>query len=262
MDTKVTGNSTEETEVVDDGAGSLPPALPSGDAGEIPSLPGMSGMSGIEGDFDRGDLVIPYLNIVGKTGKLSDDFVPGNILFNRETVLSDGKKPIIITPLSLKKIWVEDLDFDSAVTPRKFEKLEEAVAEGYSSDYEATKKVVPQATVLMLVPIDRDFASFEAPTSLHECIKEQTKRVFNGEPMFGFARALYICQGSAYNAVAKPLITAGYSGHLRAGLHHGGFALTTHLKSYKTNSWWAPKLASAGKHSPEFIKWIEDEVML
>lgn len=261
METKVTQSA--EAEVVDEtDAGGLPPALPPGEAGEIPALPGMSGMSGIEGDFNRDDLVIPYLNIVGKTGKLSDEFTPGNILFNRETVLSDGKKPIIVTPISLKKIWVEDLDFDSEVTPRKFQTLEEAQLEGYSSDYEAEKKVVPQATILFLVPIERDFASFEAPTDLHECIKEQTKRVFNGEPMFGFARALYICQGSAYNAVAKPLITAGYSGHLRAGLHHGGFALTTHLKSFKTNSWWAPKLASAGKHSPEFIKWVEDEVML
>lgn len=253
-----------ESEVSEDSA-ALPAALPAGAENEPIALTGLTGASGIQGDFDRDDLVIPYLNVVAKTGNLSDTFTPGHIVYNKEVVVSDGKKPIIVTALSLKKYWEEKLDADEwgDVSARRFDSYDEALAEGYSKDYDSEKRVIPVASIMVLVPIDRDYASIEAPLNLHECIKEQTKRVFNGEPVFAYTRAIYIARGSAYRNVAMPLITATSMGHLRKGkIHHGGFALTTKLDSFKNNSWWAPKLSSAGKHTPEFIRWLDEEVIL
>ena len=215
-----------------------------------------AGMTGLSGDFSQKDFVIPGLKIVGKTGVLSDEFTPGNILYNKEVVLSDGKDPVMLIPLSLRKVWVEDVEYDSEIMPRRFESLAEAHVAGYSDEWGAEKRVVEQATIIFLVPIEEGHANIEAPESLHPFIRKQNERAGCKEPKFGYTRAMFVCQGSAYNAVAKPLITAGFSGHLRNGLHHGTFAFTSHIKTFKTNSWWAPKLVSAGRNSPEMVKWL------
>jgi len=268
MDTKLGASQTDEhndndllEEVSDPGEGKAATQVsPSGEKGELAPV-GANGMEGLEGDIDRDDLVIPYFSLVGKTGQLSDHFTPGSFVFNKEHVLSDGKEPLLITALSLKKSWVEDIDFDPEIMPKRWDNLADAMEEGYSKEWGAEKRVVPQAAILLLVPISSEYASFEAPKHLHQVLTEQAQRVFRGEPVFGFARALYICQGGAYNAVAKPLITATTSGHLRGGVHHGAWTITSYLRSNNKNSWYAPKLAAAGKHSPEFVKWLEEEVI-
>lgn len=232
------------------------------ETGTAPLAQNTSGNAGLEGDISKEDILFPYMQVVAKTGNLSDEFTPGHIVFNKEVELSDGKTPLIVTPLRLKKGWVEDTDFDSEVAPRRFSTLEEAVSEGFSEQYGMAKRVVPEAYVLFLVPVDEEYATIEAPHHLLSDGTERAKQVFGGQPKFGFARAMYICKGSAYNAVAKPLITAACSGHLRGGLHTGSFSLTTYIKTYHKNSWWCPKMKSAGKHDPEFIQWLEKEVIL
>lgn len=258
MNTSVSQNDAAATDE-DPLAGLVPVTVEGETSGNLAAPAGMAGMAG---DFSQKDFVIPGLKIVAKTGVLSDEFTPGNIVYNKEIVLSDGKDPVMVIPLSLRKVWVEEVDYDSGIMPRRFEALSEAHAAGFSNEWGSEKRVVEQATIIFLVPIEEGHASLEAPEHLRPFIEKQNNRAGCKEPKFGYTRAMFVCQGSAYNAVAKPLITAGFSGHLRSGLHHGTFALTSHIKNFKTNSWWAPKLVSAGKNSPEMVEWLDEEVVL
>lgn len=239
--------------------------IPGGNSGEAPLA-----NTGYGDDFDvevsQKDLIIPFLNLVAKTGGLSDSFTPGTFVYNRDVEVSDGKKPLMVIPLTMKKFYEEDIEYNPEIAPRRFATLEEAHAEGYThydDDKNAEKIVRSCAQITLLVPVDRDYATIEAPANLHEPIKEQVKRVFNGEPQFGYTRAILVCRKSAYKGVAAPLISAKTIGHLRGlDLCNGMFALTAKLDSFKTNTWWTPVLKSAGRCSPELAKWVKEEVMV
>ena len=141
METSANTTPAVDTEVLDG-----IPEVPGTEVATTEQLPTFLGgtEAGIEGDFSTDDLVIPYLNLVGKTGGLSDEFKPGTYVYNRDIEVSDGKDPLLVIPLSLTKEWEEKLDFDAEVMPRRFKKLEEAMAEGYvdiSTNREAEKVV-------------------------------------------------------------------------------------------------------------------------
>jgi hypothetical protein len=219
------------------------------------------GAGELDGEFGASDFKLPYLSLVNKTGQLSNDFQPGSFLYNKEVVVSDGKEPFLVTALGMKKDYVEDIEFDSEIMPRSFTRLADAEGEGYSLDYEADKRVKERAMILTLVPVPEDYGTFFAPDHLTEFLAEQADRLFSGKPRMSWALAMWIVQSSAYNAVAKPLATAKMGGHLRGGLHHGPWVLQSELKNYRSNSWYAPRIRSGGRHSPEFIQWIEQTVL-
>jgi hypothetical protein len=214
----------------------------------------------LEGEFGSSDIQLPYLSLVNKTGQLSNEFTPGHFVYNKQVVVADGKAPMPITVLGMKKDYVEDIDFDADIMPRTFAKLADAQSEGYSIEYEAEKRVKPRACMLTLVPVPDDYGQYFLPIELMEEWGEYAGKVVE-EPPTAFALAMWIVQSSAYTSVAKPVATARMSGHLRDGLHHGLWLLQSELKSYKQNSWMAPRIRAAGKHSPDFIKWLEAEVL-
>jgi hypothetical protein len=219
------------------------------------------GAGTLEGEFDQSDIQLPYLSLVNKTGQLSNDFTPGSFVYNKEVVVGDGKEPILVTALSMKKDYVEDIEFDSEIMPRTFARLADAEAEGYSLDYEAEKRVKPRACILTLVPVPEDYGTFFAPDELTEFLAEQADKLFKGKPKTSWALAMWIVQSSAYNAVAKPLATARMGGHLREGLHHGPWLLQSELRNYKNNSWYAPRVRPGGKHSQAFVDWVESTIL-
>lgn len=234
---------------------------PSTTGGDQPPSTHMAAAGELDGEWGQEDIQIPYLSLVNKSGQLSDEFKPGSFLYNKEVEVGDGKTPILITALTMKKDYVEDIPFDPEVMPRSFERLAEAKAEGYSLDFNADKRVKPRARILTLVPVPEGYGTFFTPDHLTEYVTDKCKRVLDQQPPASWALAMWILQSSAYNAVAKALATAKMGGHLQEGLHHGPWLLTSELRSNRQNSWFTPKVKAAGKHSKEFAQWVQEEVM-
>ena len=84
----------------------------------------IQGLDGqIQGEFSRRDLTIPKLNLVNKTGELSNTFPAGSFLYNREVVIGDGKKPCQITITRMAKFYLQDLPYGSGEMPKNFSTL-------------------------------------------------------------------------------------------------------------------------------------------
>jgi hypothetical protein len=207
--------------------------------GDITSYNGPGGSG-----WDVQDIRIPYLSLVQKSGNLSNEFSPGSFVFNKELVVADGKEPIEITILRADKYFVEDIDYDPDIRPKRFNTREEFLAEGYSLNYEAEMKVKEAAELVVLLPVDEQHA------------------VFTTESGQGYVRAAWICQSSAFGTVGRTVATAMMAGHLRDGVHKGKWALTSELRSSKAMSWFVPIIRSMGRHEAGFLEFVETQCIL
>lgn len=194
--------------------------------------------SDMEGEISRSDIRLPRVNIVQKVGALSNLFGPGSILFNKEVVLSNGKSPVEIIPLRLKKVYQQDLPYGSEETALVFERAEEVRAAGGSMQWGDDNYFTEVAHVQVAVVRPDD------------CPEEL-------EVMFPFEHAgkVYGCamwtlKGSGFTTAGRTLITARTT-LLREGLHTGRFMLSTELKNNAKNSWYAPVLKFAGRNDAE-----------
>jgi len=228
--------------------------------------PGQFSDSGLEGEWDTSDLRTPYFSLVAKTGSLSDSFTPGSFVFNKEIEVGDGKDPAFITVLDAKKYYIEDIEFDPDIQPRRFDRLEEARAEGFSTEWGAEKRVKSAASLIVLVPVPSEYATFMPPKEVRDAINgsdsaKKLKRKILGDDQ-GFARAMWIVQSSAYNTVGKAVATAIIGGHLKGGAWKGPWAITSELRTMKKNSWFVPLAKAAGLHPANVVEWIESEVKI
>jgi hypothetical protein len=193
--------------------------------------------------WDVQDIRIPYLSLVQKTGTLSNEFTPGSFVFNKEFVVADGKEPIEITVLRADKYFVEDIDFDPDIRPKRFNTRDEFLAEGYSLEYGAEMKVKEAAELVVLVPVATEHAVFSYEDD-------------------SFVRAAWICQSSAFGTVGRTVATAMIAGHLRDGIHKGKWALTSELRSSKAMTWYVPIIRSLGRHDDKFLSFLEEQCIL
>jgi hypothetical protein len=230
--------SSNETAVV---------AQPKSELAKPPVTPASGPVGGLSGEFGIEDLRTPYLSLVGKTGKLSEEFQPGSFVYNKEVMLSDGKEPIQpITVLEMHKFWIEDVPYDDDTQAKTWDRLEDAKAEGYSTEYGAEQRVMPSARIIVLIPVPESEGLYS----------------FNhGDKVVHYGRAMWMLQKTAYTSAAKPIITAALSGHLRGGLHLGGWSLTSLKRTSDKNVWYVPVVKKTGMHSPEFRQFLEEEVM-
>lgn len=196
---------------------------------------------GVEGEIDMGDIQLPRLNLVGHSGKLKTKFTPGTFLFAKEVILSDGKTPLEITFLHIKKQFQEALPFNpDGPTPKLFNTSEEVRAAGGHFDWETKEGLYRDIAHLWCL--------IECPPTATAEQRELFFLDFNGR---AFAQAMYTVNGGAYTSVAKPVITAAAS-HLKTGLYKGKWKLTSEEREDARNTWMSPILKTAGKHTPEF----------
>lgn len=78
-------------------------------------------ISGVEGELKRTDLRIPTLSIAQGVGPLAEDFRPGNIVLDGQTLLSAGPDPVTLAVVHTRKFYQEKLPYGSERRPMVFE---------------------------------------------------------------------------------------------------------------------------------------------
>lgn len=195
----------------------------------------------ISGDISADDIIIPRLNLVQGVGSLSELFTPGQIVLNKETVLSDGATPLEITVLSARKQFIENLPFDSEEKPRVLDTLEDVYAAGgrieWSGVTPPTFTPVLHVQIVFKAPQDSDYAY---PLD------------YNGT---SYGLAVWSLRGVAYTRAGRNILTAAKFA-LRDGLFNGKWELTTKREKFGRNSVVVPVLRNVGRHSQEFVEFL------
>ena len=198
---------------------------------------------GIEGEISAADIRVPRINLVQKSGNLSNHFQPGLFLFEKTIPLAKPGEEILVTPLRLKKYYQLKVEFGtSQEMPPKFATMEEVRAFGGSLQYGDEKYCVEMADILLAV---------KAPET---AVEEQLQSFPYSEGGTSYALAMYTVGSSAYTSLAKRFITDSV-GVLRSGLYTGYYSMTSEIRKTAQNSWYVPVAQFAGKHkNPEFFR--------
>lgn len=198
----------------------------------------------VNGEFTASDIVIPYLNLVAKTGELSNQFPAGAFVYNREVIIGDGKKPAQITVLRITKFYRQDLPFGTEETPKTFSTKRDVVAAGghvgWTADAEEGSERYSEAMdcIVLLKSPNKGNAMFPFE--------------FGGE---NYALAKWYITKSAYKSVGTMLFTYSQSA-LKEGIDTASFDLTSQIKTAAVGSWYVPAIKMGQKHDPKFVEFV------
>lgn len=214
------------------------------------STPLTGGASGqTEGEVDYSDINVDKLNLVQKSGNLSDNFRPGDFVLGKEVVLSkEGGFELIV--LKIAKRYQEFLPYDPAasVRPQVFKTAEEVKAAGGNFNYGEEGYYRDMATVLLLIPSHDGISPDD----------KENKFIYEAPNGDAYALALWTLISTGYTAAAKKIFTAGKIGHLKAGYEKARWNLSSELKKDARNSWYAPLLRPASKTDEEFSAFTKE----
>jgi len=206
----------------------------------------------VEGDFDNEDLIVPRINVVGKTGNLSDQFSPGSLVLNKEFEVVEKEEDLEIVVLAFAKKYQEDTDFDSEEMGRVFNNKHEMLEAGYQcTDYDGEGFCQPMANFILLAKKPEAFEdeiglfTFEAPDGSEWGMFEMT------------------CAKTAYKTTGKEVATFLTINRGRATpipLHKAKWNLKTGLKRFRENSWWSPFFKRAGTLDDELYEFVKELV--
>lgn len=202
----------------------------------------------IQGEFSRKDLTIPKMNLVNKTGELSNQFSPGSFIYNREVLLGDGKKPATITITRIAKFYLQDVPYGSGEMPKNFTSIRDVRAAGGAlagdPDVEEGTDTYSEAmTCIVLV---------KSPVKEHPLFPFS----FNNEH---YALAQWLLTKSAYKATGRKLFTDSQLA-LREGIDTAAYELTSSLRTNSAASWYVPTVKLATRHTPEFVEFVRSLV--
>lgn len=210
------------------------------------SIPG--GAKGMQGEFTARDIQLPRLSLVQKIGDLADSgLMPGSFVFNKEVQLTDGKTPIEMTVLRLVKQYRQKLEYGDPATPLVFDTQQQVIDNGGTLRYGEPNYFQEVAHL---------FVAIAKPTNLAEEHAAHFYRQHNGKH---YTLAVYSVASTAFTAVGKKVITAGYN-QLRDGLWLGKWALTSNLQKNTKGSWFVPDAKFDGMHDKEAAAFFEGMV--
>lgn len=200
--------------------------------------PSVSG-DDVRGEITMQDIKLPRLNIVQKVGDLGNTFPAGGVVFMKEILLTDGKTPVPVTVLRIRKQYQENLPYGSDEFPKTFDTLEEVrAAGGQNAAYDEPGYYGEIAHIQLAIQAPED-APEEVIALFPHTYKEKA-----------YAVAIWTVKSSGYTAAAKPIFTAK-GNQLRDGLFHGQWMLSSELRKNAKNSWFVPKIQYVGKHDAE-----------
>lgn len=215
------------------------------------AVPSYTDEAGFDGEFTREDRQTPRLQIVAKTGALSNEFPPGNFVINKQADL--GKGPLSVVALRVKKLYQEVTDIEEGVMGRTFSTAEEVRAAGLRVGTPTSKVVGEEASPIMQV-----LFFIELPEGLKPEIADYFSCVLpNGK---NGALALYTAARTNYRTVAQPLVTArDMNKQVREhGIWSQRWLLTAKLEKYESFSWWQGHLTPNGKLSEDNANYLKD----
>ena len=214
----------------------------------VSSTPVLAGAKGMQGEFTARDIQLPRLSLVQKSGDLSEaGIAPGSFVFNKEVALSDGKTAIDMTVLNLKKQYRQKLEYGDPATPLVFDTQQEVIDNGGTLRYGEPNYFQEVAHL---------FVALAKPANLSEQHAAHFYREQGGKH---YTLAIYTVASTAFTAVGKRIITAGYN-QLRDGLWLGKWALTSNLQKNTKGSWFVPEAKFDGMHDKEAAAFFESMV--
>jgi len=198
----------------------------------------------VSGELSNRDLNMPRLSLVQSVGPMSELFKPGQIVLNKETVLTDGDKPIDITVTNIRKSFVENLPYnEDGPIPRRVDTLAEVQSLGGTIEYadDEPPTWIPVADALVMVGSTQDDPAFP----------------FEHDGKF-YAAAMWTLRKTSYTRAAKNIFTAkklSLKGH---PLCRGKWTLSTKREKIGQNFVFVPVLRQSGRNSDSFVNWIKE----
>lgn len=182
-----------------------------------------------EGEFTQRDAKFPYLNVVQKTGKLSDEFAFGDFVVMQEHRIGNHEEPIEVIPVKIKKQYQEFLPYNSGKLPQVWDKAEEVYNAGFSLEWGASKRASEILKVLFWItkPENADAIPFQIESPVG----------YGG--LFGF-----IAAKTTYGTVGKSLIQAKktFSASEKGGMVNKTWKFGATLEKKESNSWYLPNI--------------------
>lgn len=199
----------------------------------------------VEGEIDFSDINLDRINLVQKSGNLSNEFAPGAFVIGKEVILASKDAEFNFVVLKIKKQYQEDLPYDASgqgEKPQRYNTAKEVRDAGGSLQWGDANYYRDIATALVLIP---------APEGLSEDDRE-SKFIYEDATGARYALALWSLFKTSYTAAAKKIFTAKLVGHLKAGFENGVWKCSSEMKTNAGNSWFQPVIRPAGATTPEF----------
>jgi len=199
---------------------------------------------GVAGEIGRSDLNMPRLSLVQSVGPMSELFKPGQLVLNKETVLTDGDKPVTVIVINIKKAYKENLKYEEdGPMPRVLNTLAEVKAEGGTVEYAGDEPPswIPYANTLILVESTEDNPAFP----------------FEHNGKF-YAAALWTLQKTSYTRAAKAIFTAAEYALRGKPLCAGRWSLGTKREKLGQNFVYVPVFRMTGKNDDAFVAWVKE----
>jgi len=177
----------------------------------------------LEGEFSSRDMRIPRLQLGAKSGKLTDEHPEwiGHFIYDGAHNLG---KSVTMVVVKIRKYYEENLEFGSDEIPRRFDKKEQADAEG------CAVRDVADVDMLVEVP-DSD------PVSDQGLIHLDKK---------AYLPARYTVRSTAYGNLVGILLK-DWAGWLAQDLSSGIYTMSSEKRANSMNSWFVPALKTGGK---------------
>ena len=202
----------------------------------------------LQGDWNISDINIPRVNLVQKMSPTSEDFKLGTFLFDKTIpVTTEQTERAEIVVLTLKKYYEEDKAYGDGELPVRFDTEQQAKDAGYFHKWDKTAdqdalRYSERADAVLLLPVPLEHAHYE----------------HNG---VGYVKGLLTLKGTSYKSCAKILATAFVNPSLDGKGYKVKWEFGSQKMTSKSISWYVPVAFNRGKHTDEFVQWLENEVL-
>ena len=198
------------------------------------------------------DVVLPRMNIVQRTGQLSELFEKGSLLLNKELVIGNGDVPVKLAIVGFRPMqYAERVPGSSEMgnicdTPEEVENL------GGTTSWDihkTTQQHIYQklATAMVIIEEPEGFAA-----------DDQFPYEIEGKK---YAVALWGMKGTAFTHGAKNFFTARRFGALRTGYMSRWYFVSTRLKEYDGGNFAYIPVLKLGDPTPEGLRLLASEIL-
>lgn len=206
----------------------------------------------VTGEVRQQDLKVPRLNLVNKSGDLSNDFTPGEFVLSKMVSLGgkEGTAPFEIVAIRMKLEYQQNLEYEDERTSLVFDTEAQVREAGFqASPKKGESNFGRVAHVEIMVPM---------PENCDEEHQALFADFIEGRP---WCRAIYTVKSSAFTGFAGPLLSARATHLKNVGLKAGRWFISSRLQTNevkgKKQSWWAPKLENGGLTSEAFRAYVD-----